>query len=394
MVAPSLSLAAGPKRGTWPRVSFRRLRAWLYQALFAGLIIAAGFAIARNVQGNLALRGLTLDFSFLNREAGFAISFSAIPYTEASSYGRVFLVGLTNTLLVAVLAIPLATLLGFLIGVARLSANAAVARFALVYVEVIRNLPALLHVLIWYNVALRALPGPRQAWSLFGATFLSNRGLTFPSPVMDASGAYLVASAAFVAAAVWFVRRRGGGGATRARSARAVDCTIVAILFAMAFWQADAGISVPHLSGFNFEGGATLDPEIVALVIALSVYNAAFIAELVRSSILSVDKGQREAALALGLDRRRILRLVVMPQALRLLVPPLAGQYLHLLKASSLGALIGFPELINVFASTSLNQTGRAVEIILMTMAVYLVLSAAISLAASMFEAGAKWKTR
>ncbi|MFC5422932.1 amino acid ABC transporter permease [Bosea eneae] len=328
------------------------------------------------------MRKLALGFSFLRQEAGFGISFSIIPYAETDTYLRVFLVGLSNTLLVALLGIIAATLLGFAIGIARLSPNWAVAKAALVYVETVRNLPLLLHVLIWYNVVIRSLPPSRQAVNLLDAVFLSNRGIFVPSLETSLGWetfALLVGGA--VAAIAGIVRRARRWREETGQPTRVVIPIVfifAGALLLVAGWG-QLRVSWPALQGFNFSGGMALSPELAALVVALAVYNASFIAELVRGSIEAIGKGQREAAAALGLDRGRILKLVIIPQAMRVLVPPLTNQYLHLVKASSLATVIGYPDLVNVFVGTSLNQTGRAIEIMAMTMAVYLVLSLAIT---------------
>ncbi len=317
-----------------PGLGVRRLQHWLFQAALLAVLVLLASAAWRNVLDNLAVRGVQLGFDFLGREAGFGIGFSVIPYAEHDTYFRVFLVGVTNTTLAAGLGIIFATMLGLVVGVSRLSPNWAVSRAALVYVEAVRNLPLLLHVLVWYNLVLRALPPPRGAYSAFDIVFVSNRGIYLP----------------------WL---------------RMIDGALA--------------LEIPHLQGFNFVGGVALVPELAALVIALAIYNASFIAELVRCSIEAVGRGQREAATALGLTRGLTLRLVVIPQALRVLIPPLCNQYLHLLKASSLAIVIGFPDLVNVFVGTAVNQTGRAVEIVLMTMAVFLAIGGLISLACALF---------
>lgn len=364
------------------KLTWRQRRHVLYQAAFLLVLCVLLWLAWRNVEANLAVRKLALGFSFLRQEAGFGISFSVIPYAETDTYLRVFVVGLSNTLLVALLGIVAATLLGFTIGIARLSPNWAVAKAALVYVETIRNLPLLLHVLIWYNVVIRSLPPSRQAVNLLDAVFLSNRGIFVPS--LEASlgwetlafsvGGALVAIAGLLRRA----RRRREETGQPTHVAIPIVFIVAGVLLLVAGWG-QLRVSWPALQGFNFSGGMALSPELSALVIALSVYNASFIAELVRGSIEAIGKGQREAAAALGLDRSMILKLVIIPQAMRVLVPPLTNQYLHLVKASSLATVIGYPDLVNVFVGTSLNQTGRAIEIMAMTMGVYLVLSLAIT---------------
>ena len=304
-----------------------RIRALAFQALVIALVVGLFAVLFANTLDNLSRRGIQTGFSFLGYQAGFNILTHLIPYSETSSYARAFLVGLLNTLLVSAIAIVLATILGFVIGIARLAPNWVVARLATAYVETIRNIPLLLQIFFWYFAVLRSLPLPRASISIFGVAFLNNRGLYLPSFE-----------------------------------------------------------SVPHLTGLNFQGGFVLVPEFVALVTALSIYTAAYIAEVVRAGIQSVGRGQSEAAQALGLTRGQTLRLVVIPLALRVIVPPLTNQYLNLTKNSSLAAAIAFPELVSVFAGTVLNQTGQAVVVIGITMAVYLAISLSIALAMNLYN--------
>lgn len=375
---------------TWMAPSQRRLRGWLYQASVVLLLGFVAVVAARNLSDNLATRGLSLGFDFLWQQAGFGIGFSIIPFAETDTYWRVFLVGVTNTLVAAGLGIVFATILGFVIGIARLAPNWSVSRLALGYVELVRNLPLLLHVLVWYNLVVRMMPPPRGAISVGDIAFFTNRGLYLPAVSLSEGGAVLAALViAVLMTAFWIY----AGRVHQNRTGRQlpVGVTSAAILLAFPLLAALAvgatfQLEVPRLRGFNFVGGFAVAPELVALVAALAIYNASFIAELVRASIESVNRGQRDASAALGLRRDQMLRLVIIPQAFRVLIPPLSNQYLHLLKASSLATVIGYPDLVNVFTGTALNQTGRAVEIVLMTMAVYLVISAAIALASGVFN--------
>ena len=362
----------------------RQIRRLLYQIGFSLVLFLVFWGAWQNVQANMAIRNLTLGFDFLRLEAGFGIPFSVLPYTETDSYGWVFVVGIANTVLVAILGIAAATVLGFVIGIARLSPNWAVSNAALLYIEAFRNLPLLLHVLIWYNVVIRALPPARQAISLGEIAFLSNRGVFLPwiSTGLSAWALCLAAIVLVVGIAAILNRSRRrreatGEGLASTRLAALWMVVVLATLFLMT--HASFHFEVPRLRGFNFVGGIALSPELAALVIALATYNASFIGELVRGAIEAVDRGQREAALSLGLDRMKTLRLVVIPQAVRLLVPPLTNQYLHLLKASSLATVIGYPDIVNVFVGATLNQTGRAIEIMGMTMAAFLILSLGIT---------------
>jgi general L-amino acid transport system permease protein len=369
-----------------------RIRAVVFQSVFLAAVIAFLGYVLHNTLVNLEQRGISTGFGFLSTEAGFGIIQTLIDYSEASSFGRTYLVGLLNTLLVSVLGIILATLLGFLIGVARLSSNWLIARLAAVYVEVFRNVPLLLQIFFWYFAVLRALPRPRDSYSLGEAVFLNLRGLYLPRPVLESGFGWVVTAvlAALLAVVVllrWSRRRREATG--RAPHAGRYAAAVLIGLPAAAFLLTGAPLSweLPQLGGFNFRGGITVIPELMALLVALSIYTASFIAEVVRAGILAVSKGQTEAAAALGLRRTQILRLVVIPQALRVIIPPLTSQYLNLLKNSSLATAIGYPDLVNVFAGTTLNQTGQAVEVIAMTMAVYLSFSLLISLFMNWYNA-------
>jgi general L-amino acid transport system permease protein len=371
------------RASTPPRVAIHnrpKVRAFLYQLALLALALWLGYEFVLNTKANLAAQRITSGFGFLDQTAGFSVNQSLIPYNESDTYGRVFLVGLLNTLLVAGLGIVLATILGFVIGIARLSPNWLVARLAGGYVELIRNLPLLFQILFWYLAVLGALPGPRQSISLFGEIFLNNRGIIVPAPTAG-EGAGLVAAAgavgiiATLALRSWARRRQARTGAQF--PVLWIGCAVIvglplAVLVTTGF---PIGFQKPELRGFNFVGGVRLIPEFVALLIALTTYTAAFIAEVVRAGVLAVPRGQTEAASALGLRRGLTLRLIVVPQALRVIVPPLTNQYLNLTKNSSLAVAVGYPDLFAVFAGTALNQTGQAIEIIAITMAVYLVIS-------------------
>lgn len=362
-----------------------RVRALVLQALVLALIVGGFAYIVHNTLHNLEQRGIGTGFDFLSSEAGFGIVQTLIPYDETYSFGRTFIVGLLNTLLVSALGIAVATLLGFLIGVARLSSNWLVARMAAAYIEIFRNIPLLLQIFFWYFAVLRALPAPRQSLALGDWAFLNIRGLYLPSPAPQ-PGAWMLLAAlvaavlAVILIAHWARRRRAATG--RSFHTVYVSLALLIGLPLIAFFIADRPLSweLPELRGFNFRGGITLIPELMALVVALSIYTAAFIAEIVRAGILSVNQGQTEAAYALGLRPGLTLRLVIIPQAMRVIIPPLTSQYLNLTKNSSLATAIGYPDLVSVFAGTTLNQTGQAVEVIAMTMAVYLTISLLISM--------------
>lgn len=382
-----------------PRESARRARRPQARLLRSGIksLIWQGLALVgigglliylgHNVSQNLQARGLASGFDFLGKEAGFAIGFSLIPFAETDTYGRAFLVGLINTALVAVVSMALATVLGILIGIARVSRHPPTAAAAAAYVEGWRNIPLLLQVLFWHQLLVNALPAVRQSLSVGGWIFLNNRGLVLPRFAADSlpvpSWLLLFGLAVTLTGLLWAAL--GGKAPSRSRQAVAaalaalLGLEILAVVFGLAWTK-------PELAGFNFEGGFILVPEFVALVVALVIYNAAFVAEIVRAGIEAVGKGQREAAAALGLTSGLIMRLVVLPQALRVIIPPLANQYSHMLKASSLATVIGYPDLVNVFLGTTLNQTGRAVEIVALTMAVFLVLSALVAAFTSWFN--------
>ena len=361
-----------------------RYRAIFFQLVVLGGVLGLGIYIVNNTMNNLEKQGIASGFGFLNTTAGFGITMHLIPWSEEMTYGRAFVVSVLNTLLVSVIGIVLATILGFIIGVARLSRNWLVARLAAVYIEVFRNIPLLLQIFFWYFSVLRAVPGPRESIEAFGIFFLNNRGLYSPSPVFEP--AFIVVPVALVLAIVasvllvrWARRRQERTGEWFPAYLASIAIVIGLPILAAAAMGFPMSWSYPELRGFNFQGGAVLIPEFVALVVALSIYTASFIAEIVRAGILAVSHGQTEAAYSLGIKPSWTLRLVVIPQALRVIIPPLTSQYLNLTKNSSLAAAIAYPDLILVFAGTVLMQTGQAVEVIAMAMAVYLTLSLLIS---------------
>ena len=374
-------LPAKPRLWNDPKV-----RAIVFQVLVS--LGVAGFLVytTYNTLHNMEMRGISTGFGFLSRPAGFGIAQTLIEYTEAeSTYGRTFVVGLLNTILVSGLGVILATILGFIIGVARLSKNWLIAKLAEAYIEIFRNIPLLLQILFWYFAVFLALPEINDAIRIGESTYLSRRGLYTPSPVFESGFSWTLwsAVAAIVGAVAlirWAHRRQELTG--QRFPSYLVSLALVIGLPTLAFLISGRPLSweVPERGPFDFSGGFALIPELAALLVALSVYTAAFIAETVRAGILAVSHGQSEAAYALGLRPGWTLRLVVIPQSMRVAIPPLTSQYLNLTKNSTLATAIGYPDLFAVFAGTTLNQTGQAVEVISMTMAVYLTISLLISL--------------
>jgi general L-amino acid transport system permease protein len=368
-----------------------RFRAIISQVLLALAIILFFSWLINNAVVNLRRAHIASGFGFLSSRAGFDVSQSLIPYSAESSYGQAFLVGLLNTILVAVIGIVLASILGFTVGVARLSRNWLIARLAAVYVETLRNVPVLLQLLFWYKAVLALLPGPRQALQLPFGSNLSNRGLLFPRPLAEpgfgaTALAFVAAIVASIAIARWARRRQESTGVQFPVVRVAAGLIVLVPLAVFVVSGAPLGFEYPVLQGFNFVGGIFVRPEFMALELGLTLYTATFIAEVVRGGILAVSHGQTEAASALGLPRGRTLRLIIIPQALRVIIPPLTNQYLNLTKNSSLAVAIGYPDLVGVFAGTVLNQTGQAVEVLLITMLVYLALSLATSVFMNWFN--------
>lgn len=367
------------------------VRAWLFQIIALVAVAAVVIYLIHNTVTNLNNRGITSGFAFLDRAAGFGIVQHLIDYAQGDTYGRVFVVGLLNTLLVSALCILFASLLGFFLGLARLSDNWLLRKLSTLYIEIFRNIPPLLQIFFWYFAVLRNLPGPRQAVNALDLMFLSNRGLYIPSP-QPGEGALALAGAIIIAAVVTFcLYRFNKAYQTKTGQLRRTWPAALGFIIALpllAHWLFGPALhwEIPELRGFNFRGGMVLIPELAALTIALSVYTSAFIAEIIRAGIQSVPHGQNEAARSLGLPNPVTLRQVIIPQALRVIIPPLTSQYLNIVKNSSLAAAIGYPDMVSLFAGTVLNQTGQAIETIAITMSVYLLISLAISLLMNLYN--------
>jgi general L-amino acid transport system permease protein len=416
------ALTSGP-----PRVAVHnnpKVRSAFYQVAVLVLVLACAYAFAVNASANLRAQGFASGFGFLGNTAGFGINQTLIDYSETDTYGRVFVVGLLNTLLVAIIGCVLATVLGFIIGIARLSPNWLIARLGGVYVETIRNLPLLFQILFWYLAVLGTMPSPRNsiglglqpifsgigdgiaALGLPGAdafrslaasigppdVYLNNRGVILPRPLLGdgfewvAIGFGLAVLLAIVLR-IWARQRLDATGKTFPTGWAAFALIVGLPGVVLLALGVPIGFEHPQLRGFNFVGGVRLIPELVALLFALVTYTAAFIAEVVRAGIQAVPRGQSEASQALGLKRGLTLRLIIVPQALRVIIPPLTNQYLNLTKNSSLAVAIGYPDLFAVFAGTTLNQTHQAIEIIAITMAVYLAISLITSILMNWYNA-------
>jgi len=363
----------------WAFLTDETVLAVFYQVLVAGGVIALAAFLIHNTLDNLSQRAIATGFGFLDYPASFAINESPIPYSPADSYARAFTVGLLNTLKVTLIGIVFATLIGTVVGIARLSGNWLVARLGDCYVEIVRNVPPLLQLFFWYSAITEGLPGPRQALTPLPGVFICNRGVMVPVPIAHWAWTAMAAALALAVVGVfvlhrWSVRRQARTGRRFPVVGASVALLIGLPLVAWLGAGAPSALDLPALRGFNFKGGATLTPEFTAITAGLVFYTAAFIAEIVRSGILGVSRGQTEAARALGLRERQVLHLVVLPQALRIIVPPLTGQYLNLTKNSSLAVAVGYPDLVSVL-NTTINQTGQAIEGVTMIMAVYLTIS-------------------
>ncbi len=351
------------------------------------VVLIFGF-LTLNAQTNMDNRGIDFGFGFLSQESSFDVQFSLIEYSGSDSYARAFLVGLLNTLLVSFISIIFCTILGVIIGVARLSSNYLIKNSAAWYVEFFRNIPLLLQIFFWYYAALRALPMPEKANAWFGVTYMTVKGYYIPAMVWENLNVFLYCA---LAAIISIIVLRNYANKLRDTQGKqipvllySVALLIVLPLLSFLFGGVSLGFEIPELKklskiSYIYEGGISLPPELIALVLALSLYTSTFVAECVRAGIEGVSKGQKEAAASVGLTPNQVLKLVIMPQALRIIIPPTTNQYLNLTKNSSLAAAIAYPDLVLVFAGTALMQTGKAIEIVSITMLTYLTISLTIA---------------
>ena len=369
----------------------RSVQGAFYQLITLGLVALGIYYIVTNTARNMLERGLASGFHFLGVESQFDIGMTLIEYSPTSTYFDSFIVGLLNTLLVAGIGILFATIIGFTVGIMRLSSNWLIAKIAEAYVEILRNIPLLLQIFFWYFAVLRALPKPKQSLELYDSFFLNNRGLFIPDTVFGEGSSiifYLLWLTIIISIGIFIWAKRRQNRTGERFPAFYVSTALILGTFFISLVATGFPVSFeyPELKGFNFKGGVKLIPELVALTFALAMYTASFIAEVVRGGIMAVSKGQTEAAKSVGLKQNLILRLIIIPQALRVIVPPLTNQYLNLTKNSSLAAAIAYPDLVLVFAGTALMQTGQAIEIIGMVMGVYLFLSLFTSLIMNLFN--------
>ncbi len=351
------------------------------------VILIFGF-LTMNAQTNMDNRGIDFGFGFLSQESSFDVQFSLIEYSGSDSYARAFLVGLLNTLLVSFISIIICTILGVIIGVARLSSNYLIKNAAAWYVEFFRNIPLLLQIFFWYYAALRALPLPEKANAWFGVTYMTVKGYYIPAMVWENLNVFLYCGLAAIIAIIVLKNYANNLRDTQGKQIPvfiySIGLLIVLPLLSFLFGGVSLGFELPELKklskiSYIYEGGISLPPELIALVLALSLYTSTFVAECVRAGIEGVSKGQKEAAASVGLTPNQVLKLVIMPQALRIIIPPTTNQYLNLTKNSSLAAAIAYPDLVLVFAGTALMQTGKAIEIVSITMLTYLTISLTIA---------------
>ena len=366
------------------------VRAVLFQILAVVVIAYFAYQAFDNLMLNIEQRGIRSGFGFLNDEAGFAVNDNFfLEYSPASTNLQAFYVGIVNTLMVAITGIFLASIIGLIVGIARLSSNYLIKKIATIYIEIFRNIPILLQILFWYSIALNALPSARNSINFFDTIFLNSRGLYLPKPIMGFELYIVLASFVIGIVSYIFIKKRSN----KKHDETGIKTNtiphflgLVLLLPIVAYFVFGAQLEYPALKGFNFKGGVDLSIEFFALAFSLSIYTATYIAEAIRSGVESVDKGQKEAAAALGLKDSWAMRLVILPQAFRVAIPPIINQYLNLTKNSSLAAAVGYTELVTIFSGTVLNVIGQAIEIITLTMLVYLTISLVISLILNTFN--------
>lgn len=381
MAVEALSSAPRVKVAPW---NDPVIRGWVFQIVVVGLVGLLAWYLVSNTIDNLERQKIASGFHYLDREAGFEIGDTMIEYSPASTYARAIFVGLLNTLKVSILGVIMATILGTLLGVGRLSSNWLLAKICEWYVEAFRNVPLLLWLFLFYKLISEAFPGPRQAIGLlFDTVFLSNRGVYFPVPLADPAFkwvglAFLIGIAGAFVLHRWAKKRQDATGKPFPSVSAGFGVALGLPILVWLLGGAPHHMSWPQLKGFNFDGGSVIQPEFVALLLGLVLYTSAFVAEIVRSGILALHKGQSEAAAALGLSRGQAMRLVLLPQALRVIVPPMTSQYLNITKNSSLAIAIGYPDLV-ASINVTINQTGQAIENVLIIMAAYLSVSLSIS---------------
>jgi len=381
---------------------FRRLlfdeksRSLIVQAFVIGVFAVFIYLLVQQTAANLDKRGISSGFDFLSMSAGYDISIRLIPFTSEDTHLRAYFVGLLNTLMIAVCGCFLATILGFIVGVIRLSSNWLFRNIAYVYVEFTRNVPVLLQIVLYYSILLH-LPKIKQAIVLFEGFYLTNRCLYSPLPIIKDGFSIVLAS--FVIAIILSIFIKKNLKRKQEQTGKQYPIFLInsaLIIFTPIIFYYIMGMpidfEIPVLKGFNFKGGMVVRPEFIGMLLGLSIYTAAFISETVRSGIISVSKGQREASQALGLKNNLVMRLIIIPQALRVIIPPLTSQYLNLTKNSSLGIAIGYADLVHGFGGISLNQTGRAIEIMLMVMVTYLTISLIISLFMNLYNKSVQFK--
>jgi general L-amino acid transport system permease protein len=366
------------------------VRAIVFQILAVVVIAYFAYQAFDNLMLNIEQRGIRSGFGFLNDEAGFAVNDNFfLDYSPASTNLQAFYVGIVNTLIVAITGIFFASVLGLIVGISRLSSNYLIRKIATVYIEIFRNIPILLQILFWYSIALSTFPPPKNSINFFDSIFLNSRGLYLPKPIMESGFFFVLASLVIGIVAYIFIKKRSNKkhDETGVVTNTAVYFLgLVLLLPSVVYFAFGVQLEYPMLKGFNFRGGVDLSIEFFSLAFALSIYTATYIAEAIRSGIESVDSGQKEAASAMGLTQTQSLRLVVLPQALRVAIPPIINQYLNLTKNSSLAAAVGYTELVTIFSGTVLNVVGQAIEIIILTMLVYLTISLVISLILNIFN--------